>query len=62
MGFSLTNIYRSTYLRYGLPTIIYFIPALYFQYVSEVDTKDCRILLPPVFVYVFTYVHQLLLK
>jgi len=62
MGFSLTNIHRSTYFRYGLPTIIYFIPALYFQYVGEVDRKNCNILLPPVFVYLFTYVHQLLLK
>jgi len=61
MGF-LANIYRSTYLRYALPTIIYFTPALYFQYVIDVDRKDCRILFPPAFLYLVTYGHQLLLR
>ena len=58
----LANIHRSTYLRYSLPTIIYFTPALYFQYLMDVDRKDWRILVPPASLYIVAYIHQLLFR
>jgi len=54
-------IFQSSILRYGLLTTIYFLPALFVEYLSTGQTNARHVALP-VILYFFVYVHQLVLR
>jgi len=55
------SIFQSSILRYGLLTIIYFLPALFFEYLSTGQTRKLHVALHVV-LYFLTYVRQLVLR